>query len=81
VGGIFDSQIAGGKRYDLAVQGRRLANATFFDSHSVDDAEQLWFAMDLTPLVDDPRLDPVEFTAAFIKRLEDDVRAAVGKYF
>jgi hypothetical protein len=37
--------------------------------------------MDLTPLVDDPRLDPVEFTAAFIKRLEDDVRAAVGKYF
>jgi hypothetical protein len=27
--GVFDSQISGGKRYDLAVQGRRLANATF----------------------------------------------------
>ncbi|EDY17494.1 LmbE family protein [Chthoniobacter flavus Ellin428] len=28
--GLFDSQIAGGKRYDLAVIGRRRANATFF---------------------------------------------------
>ncbi|MEE2733823.1 MAG: PIG-L family deacetylase [Verrucomicrobiota bacterium] len=81
IGGIFDSQIAGGKRYDLAVQGRRLANATFFDSHSVDDAEQLWFAMDLTPLVDDPTLDPVEFTAAFIRRFEEDVRGSLGNYF
>jgi LmbE family N-acetylglucosaminyl deacetylase len=81
IGGIFDSQIAGGKRYDLAVQGRRLANATFFDSHSVDDAEQLWFAMDLTPLVDDPALDPVEFTAAFIRRFEEDVRGSLGNYF
>ena len=27
--GVFDSQIAGGKRYDAATAGRRLANATF----------------------------------------------------
>lgn len=81
LGGIFDSQIAGGKRYDLAVQGRRMANATFFDSHSVDGAEQLWFAMDLSPLVLDPGLDPTEYTAAFIQRFEQDVRAALGKYF
>lgn len=81
IGGIFDSQIAGGKRYDLAVQGRRLANATFFDSHSVDDAEQLWFAMDLTPLVNDPSLDPTEYTLGFIKRFEEDVRTAIGNYF
>src|SRR5450432_4204599 len=30
--GVFDSQISGGKRYDLAVRGRRLAHATFFES-------------------------------------------------
>ena len=81
IGGIFDSQIAGGKRYDLAVDGRRIANATFYDSHSVDDAEKLWFAMDLTPLVENPNLDPLEFTMAFIKRFEEDVRGALGKYF
>ena len=81
IGGIFDSQIAGGKRYALAVQGRRLSNATFFDSHSSDDAEQLWFAMDLTPLVKDPDLDPVEFTTAFIRRFEEDVRNSLRNYF
>lgn len=81
LGGIFDSQIAGGKRYDLAVEGRRLANATFFDSHSVDDTTQLWFAMDLTPLITDPTLDPVTFTTDFIRHFEDKVRGEVGKYF
>ena len=48
--GLFDSQIAGGKRYDLAVLGRRRANATFFESHGVDASDALAFAMDLTPL-------------------------------
>ena len=49
--GVFDSQITGGKRYDLAVEGRRLANATFFDSHAVDDARRICYAVDLTKLV------------------------------
>ena len=33
---VFDSQIVGGKRYDLAAEGRRLANATFSASHACD---------------------------------------------
>ena len=49
--GVFDSQITGGKRYDLAVEGRRLANATFFDSHSVDDADRVQYAIDLSELL------------------------------
>lgn len=49
--GVFDSQITGGKRYDLGVEGRRLANATFFDSHSVDDSRRIAYAVDLTELM------------------------------
>ena len=49
--GVFDSQITGGKRYDLAVEGRRLANATFFDSHSVDTANRVQYAIDLSELI------------------------------
>ena len=49
----FASQITGGKDYGKAVIGRRRANATFYDSHSVDTLDQLWFAMDLTPLIKD----------------------------
>ncbi|MFP4541109.1 MAG: hypothetical protein ACLFR7_05730, partial [Opitutales bacterium] len=36
--GVFDSQIVGGKRYDLATIGRRRANATFLESHHADAA-------------------------------------------
>jgi hypothetical protein len=71
--GIFDSQIAGGKRYDLGVMGRRRANATFFQSHGVDESDALAFAMDLTPLIKDDSLDPVTYTTGCIDRFRDDV--------
>ncbi len=74
--GIFDSQISGGKRYDLAVIGRRRANATFFESHGVDASDALAFAMDLTPLAHDDSLDIVDYVSGFIDRFKDDV---VGK--
>jgi LmbE family N-acetylglucosaminyl deacetylase len=72
--GIFDSQIAGGKRYDLATLGRRAANATFFESHATDKANQLIFGMDLTPLVVDNSRDIVDYVVSFIKTFEEDVR-------
>jgi len=76
--GVFDSQIAGGKRYDLAATGRRSANATFFQSHATDQSTQLNFAMDLTPLVNDPAADPIEYALGFIDRFREDVRARIS---
>ena len=73
--GVFDSQIAGGKRYDLAVLGRRRANATFFESHGVDHSDALAFAIDLTPLANDDTLDVVEYVTGFIDRFRTDVTA------
>jgi len=77
--GIFDSQIAGGKRYDLATQGRRLADATFFASHAVDETQALTFAMDLTPLLKDPGLSLVEYTLAAVDRFKAEVRRTLDK--
>ena len=77
--GIFDSQIAGGKRYDLATQGRRLANATYFESHASDKTNQIWFGMDLTPLVRDEKLDIIDYTTGFIDRFAADVRQKLAK--
>jgi len=74
LGGIFDSQIAGGKRYDIATLGRRRANATFFESHASDKADQLWFGMDLTPLVRDDKLDVLEYVTGYIQKFEQAVR-------
>ncbi len=77
--GLFDSQIAGGKRYDLAVLGRRRANATFFESHGVDQSDALAFAMDLTPLVRDDALDIVDYVTGFIDRFRADVTEKLRK--
>jgi LmbE family N-acetylglucosaminyl deacetylase len=77
--GLFDSQIAGGKRYDLGVMGRRHANATFFESHGVDTSNALAFAMDLTPLAHDDSLDIVTYVTGFIDRFRADVVAKLQK--
>ncbi len=77
--GVFDSQIAGGKRYDLASMGRRRANATYFESHGVDLTLGMSFGMDLTPLVKDDRLDVNEYVQGFIQRFEEDVKARLAK--
>jgi len=71
--GVFDSQIAGGKRYDLATMGRRCAHATYHESHGVDETTGTIFAMDLSPLAADDSLDPLAYTQAFIARLNQDV--------
>jgi LmbE family N-acetylglucosaminyl deacetylase len=71
--GVFDSQISGGKRYDLATAGRRLANATYFASHGTDQETALSYAMDLTPLVENPGLSVNEYVLGFIDRFRKDV--------
>jgi LmbE family N-acetylglucosaminyl deacetylase len=77
--GVFDSQIAGGKRYDLATLGRRAGNSTFFESHATDKANQLIFGMDLTPVVADETKDILEFACGFIDRFNADVKAKLCK--
>ncbi len=76
--GVFDSQISGGKRYDDAVMGRRRAHATFFESHAVDTATMLTFAMDLGPLVRDDALSLADYTAALIDEFKADVVRRLG---
>ena len=70
---VFDSQVTGGKRYDLATMGRRRANATYFESHGVDATTGLSFAMDLTPLIASAEKDIISFVQEHILRFADDV--------
>jgi len=74
---VFDSQIAGGKRYDLATLGRRRAHATFSESHGTDQHSALIWGMDLTALMHDG--DPHAYLAALLRRFEQDVRARLQR--
>ena len=75
--GVFDSQIAGGKRYDLGTLGRRRAHATYYQSHAVDLAQGINFAVDLTALIENEKLDPAEYIGGFIQRFAEDVSGRV----
>ncbi len=77
--GVFDSQIAGGKRYDLATLGRRRAHATYHASHGVDATTGTNFAMDLTPLVEDDTLPPLDLAKAHIERFRREIEDRFGR--
>lgn len=77
--GVFDSQIAGGKRYDLASLGRRRANATYFESHGVDLTTGLSFGMDLTPLIADPERPILPYVQELIRRFSEDVMQRIHR--
>lgn len=76
---VYDSQICGGKRYDLATAGRRLANATYAESHGTDLTQAQTYAMDLTPLIEKDDLDILEYTTSHIDRFKDDVASKIKK--
>jgi len=78
--GVFDSQIAGGKRYDLATLGRCTANATFFASHNVDSSDSLSYGLDITELVYDEKLSLEEFIIKYIDNFKNEVTNRLRRF-
>jgi LmbE family N-acetylglucosaminyl deacetylase len=68
------------KRYDLAVRGRELANATFYESHEPDGPTRVWHAMDLTPLLHDDTLTIEELTRGHLDAFANDVMEKISRY-
>jgi LmbE family N-acetylglucosaminyl deacetylase len=77
--GVFDSQISGGKRYDLASLGRRRAHATYDESHGVDITLGLAYAMDLSPLIQDAEKDAKLYIEEIINHFLDDVTVRINR--
>jgi LmbE family N-acetylglucosaminyl deacetylase len=71
--GIYDSQICGGKRYDLATMGRRRAHATYYEAHGTDVATGMILAMDLTPLIEEPARSIQAYVQEFLDHFAQDV--------
>jgi len=76
---VFDSQISGGKRYDLAAIGRRSANATFYASHATDKMAAITYAVDLTPVIREGGPSVKDFTASLVAGLAADVSQRLDK--
>jgi LmbE family N-acetylglucosaminyl deacetylase len=78
--GVFDSQIEGGKRYDVATIGRRRAHATYHESRVVDTNQMLNFGMDLTPLIEDDSLDIADYVLGHVDRFRADVAGKLAEF-
>jgi LmbE family N-acetylglucosaminyl deacetylase len=78
--GVYHSQIAGGKRYDLAGLGRKRANATYFASHATDDYDAAEYALDITELMHNENLTPAEFINRYIDNFKNDVNKRLGAF-
>jgi len=76
---IYASQIAGGKRYDLATMGRRLSNATYSSTHTVDETNAIIYGIDLTPLIENDNLDISKFIEEYINRFKTEVSNKLKK--
>lgn len=77
--GVYDSQICGGKRYDLAAMGRRVANATFYASHDTDDYQAASYGLDITSLITEPTRCPEEFILSYIDSFRSEVVERLSK--
>jgi len=75
---VYESQVSGGKRYDLAAIGRQQANATFLESRQVDKADRVIYAMDLTPLVRHPDMDINQYLINTIQNFTSDVTERIN---
>lgn len=77
---VFESQISGGKRYDLAVLGLRAAHATFESSRTVDRIEGISLAMDLTPLLKESAPSCEAYVTSQISRFCEDVNKRLRSF-
>lgn len=77
---VFESQVVGGKDYVSATLGRRAANATYFDSHSVDAANGFTYALDLSPFIEDDALTLEQYILPYLDRFKVDVLKRIETY-
>ena len=75
---VFRSQIAGGKAYTKASIGRRYANATYFQSHSVDTFKMIGFGIDMTELLKNKELPVKDFALSFVDDLRNEVETMLS---
>ncbi|MDY6276396.1 MAG: PIG-L family deacetylase [Bacilli bacterium] len=70
---VFKSQIEGGKSYTEASIGRRYANATYFQSHSVDSYKMVSYGIDMTELIQNPSHKIKDFVLSFVDELKEEL--------
>ncbi len=76
---VYKSQLVD-KAYDEAVLGRKRSNATFLDARASDQMKLCEYAVDMTPLIRDPKLSVETWVHSHIKDFESDVMGRLKRF-
>jgi LmbE family N-acetylglucosaminyl deacetylase len=76
---VFESQIAGGKRYDTALMGRWAANATFNDSHAVDDYTNCSYMINMNDVALN-KMPITDFVNKYLNNFKEEVFKYIDSY-
>lgn len=76
--GVYDTQIATGKRFDLAAMGRRAANAAFLERESPVQTDMAALGLDMTQLMEDG-VSPAQFMQEKIRAFESETLERIEK--
>lgn len=73
--GAYKSQIEGGKRYDIAIRARNVANATFDSEREVDSIQRGSYVLDLKPLVCEKELTVTGYVANLLDSMKSEIQS------
>lgn len=77
---VYHSQMIHENHYDLAARSRRIANATYQESHSLGSEHEMAFAVDLLPLLEDPAIPVAVFVRHTIDRFRADAVSRLERF-
>jgi len=77
---VYHSQMIHENHYDLAARGRRIANATYQESHSLGSEHEMAFTVDLLPLLEDPAIPVADFVRHTIDRFRADAVSRLERF-
>jgi len=77
---VYKSQLSGTRQYDLAARGRRIANATYQEVHSLGSEHEMTFAVDLLPLLEDPSIPMADYVRHTIDRFRADALSRLDRF-
>lgn len=77
---VYKSQMMAEKEFDLAARSRRVINATYEEARMIGAEHEISFAVDLTPLVLNPKMKVEDFVAQTADHFRADVLSRVSRF-
>ena len=77
---VYASQMMDVRKFDQAVRCRRVVNATYQEGHAIGSEQEVAYAVDLLPLVEDPTIKMVDYVRHTVDRFRSDIVSRLERF-